>query len=80
VLVLSVLNISPVTETGKYRPRLQEEALDERFCRDRAAETRRLADNLSGEEAKILLQIAEAYEQLAELAKASSAKKSDPEL
>jgi len=30
--------------------------LDERFCRDRAAETRRLAENLSAVEASILLQ------------------------
>ena len=49
--------------------------LDERFCRDRAAETRRLADNTSVEGAKILMEIAKCYERLAELANAANAKK-----
>ena len=49
--------------------------LDERFCRDRAAETRRLADNTSVEEAKILMEIAKCYERLAELANAANSKK-----
>jgi hypothetical protein len=48
--------------------------VDERFCRDRAAETRRLADNTSADEAKILVEIAERYERLAELAKTASPK------
>ena len=54
---------------------LADEILDGRFCRDRAAETRRLADNTSVDEAKILMEIAERYERLAELANAANAKK-----
>jgi hypothetical protein len=46
--------------------------LDERFCRDRAAETRRLAENTSAEESKVLMEIAERYERLAALANPAS--------
>jgi hypothetical protein len=45
---------------------------DERFCRDRAGETRRLAENISAQEAKILIEIAEGYDRLARRANRSS--------